>query len=345
MYKTILVSLALLASVSCSGNKNIFIIGHRVVVSKPEVEKKLAPKETISGLFLDATCDLHCVENDYLLLKLRGATGFCFRALNLRTKEYVDFLNVGRGPDEVMAGLFSGKRTIKGRTLLDVSAMNEGQLLHIDLGETIRQKRAFILEKEEVIPSAAVSFSVGDDLLSETINDEDYYAFKLYNPKNQIVSRKWQVFGADEYLVAYQPLFSSAMVLKPDGTKLSLSMLFFDEINIIDLVGEEHISISTSRKNKDASILNESLHKRKLGSRYYYMQHAVTNNSILGLYYDCEVSKRTQRSSATVHVFSWDGKFKARYNLDEPITAITVSDDGKTLYGLTEEEILYVYDL
>ena len=82
-----------------------------------------------------------------------------------------------------------------------------------------------------------------------------------------------------------------------------------------------------------------------MGDHYYYLDQDVTDESIFALYYDCEVSESSERSSSTIHVFSWDGQLKAVYHIDEPLIDIAITDDESTLYGITAEEILYRYDL
>ena len=66
--------------------------------------------------------------------------------------------------------------------------------------------------------------------------------------------------------------------------------------------------------------------------------------AIYGLYYDCGAEELSERNPV-IHVFSWDGELKAIYHLDEQLYSIAITEDGKTLYGLTEEEVLYKYVL
>lgn len=345
MNKFFVLCLSLLIIVSCEGEKVVGKLGRRIVTRSPEIEAELTPTDSLRGSFLDGTWGVHCVEDSIIVFQLRDATGSCFRALNLKTHSYQDFLTLGRGPDEVVAGFFSKKRKENGRTLLDITAINEGLLLTIDLDETLQTGQTVIMSRKEIIPQATKSFYVGDRILSEVVNDIDMYSFKLYDPNDHEVQWMVQPYGEEEYLALFQPLFSSTVKIKPDGTKLSLSMLFFNGINIIEIEGEEHMGISVSKRNDDALILKRALSKKRLGERYYYMQHDVTDADIFALYYDCNTYENRDRKSSVIHVFSWEGKWKAAYHLNEPLISLIVSEDGRSLYGLTAEEILYKYDL
>lgn len=335
----------LLTVASCEGNQVVGNLGRRIVSSRPEKEITLRPEYSVSGPCLDATWGVHCVADSVIILQLRDLTGYCFRALNIVSRTYQDFLLVGRGPDEVLSGFYSDKRKENGHTLLDITAINEGLLLSIDLEETLATGQTTFFSRKEIMPLATKSFPIGDKILSEVVNDNDIFSYKLYDQENQTVSWMLQPFGTEEYVASYQPLFSSTMKIKPDGKKLSLSMLFFDGINILDIGGDNHIGVSTSKKNDDRSIVRNAIKNESLGDRYYYMQHDVTDENIYALYYDCAPSKRKERTSSTIHVFSWDGELKSVYHLDEPLISITVSDDGKTLYGLTAAETLFVYNM
>jgi len=336
----------LLFVVSCERGQDVIgKLGSRIVADVPEIESEISPSDSLCSPLLDATWGLHCVVDSVAIFQLRDATGYCFRALDFKTQTCRDFLSVGRGPNEVIAGFFSNIRHEENRTLLDITAINEGLLLSIDLEETLRTGQTTIVSTKELMPQSTNSFLVGDRILSEVVNDIDIYSYKLYDAVSQDVSWMVQPFGDEEYVALYQPLFSATLKLKPDGSKLSVSMLFFDGINIFDVGGDDHIGMSVSKQNKDASTIRDALSGRQMGDRYYYMEHDVTDEGIFALYYNTKRSESKLREAATIHVFSWTGKLEAVYHMSEPLISIAVSKDGNTLYGVTAEEILYVYDL
>lgn len=341
MKKILIVCVAFSMLVACSDNGNVFKLGRRVYAI-PSKTIMLTPSDSISGSCLNGINGLQCVIDSVLIFHLMDATGHSFRALDLRTSTYTDFLRIGRGPGEILMGYFSGGRKQIGQTLVDVSAMNEGVLLSIDLGETLRTGQTVIADTTEVLPFSLASYLVGDQVLSEVVNDEDIFSYKLYDREGQVVSRIMQPYGADEYLAYYQPLFNASKRMKPDGTKLCLGMVYFDELNILDLQGDEHVCSSLSRRLRGPEIIEESIETGKIGKGIYYVNLSVTDEKIIALYLE---KNGPQEARSAIHVFSWDGLLESVYHTREPLGAITVSEDGRTLYGVTGEEVLYVYNI
>lgn len=336
--------LLLLALISCERQSRVNIIGRLTEPGSPENVYTLIPANSISGPALVGTIALHCVTDSIAILHLREAVGYSFRALNLRTMASVDFLRKGRGPNEIIMGYFSGKRESEGRCLLDVCAMNEGLLLSIDLGETLRTRQTSVAEKVELLPFSTASFKLGDQVLSEVVNDEDIFSYKVYDGENHQVSRIIQPFGRDEYVAQWQPLFSAAKKVKPDRSKMAMGMLYFDELNIIDIQGDGHLCVPMSTAN-DAEIVNSALETGNMGDTYYYLSMAVTDENIFALYRGDERDHYLETSMSTVHVFSWDGRLKAIYQLGQRLNTIALSDDGRTLYGYSGDETIYLYNL
>ena len=120
----------------------------------------------------------------------------------------------------------------------------------------------------------------------------------------------------------------------------------FDEINILDLEGTNHLCISPPRKKiEDADIIDEMLSSRNLTDYMFYQGGCATDDAIYGLYYGCDEQEEAEGFLPSIRVFSWDGEFKAVYHLSEPLISIVLAEDGYTLYGLTAEEVLYRYEL
>ena len=297
----------ILTLVSCNEEQSVFKIGKRIVVRPNEVQT-ISPTDSIRGSCFDGFNGLLCAADSVLVFHLTDATGYCLRALDLRTNNTVDFLRIGRGPDEILMGYFSGNRKVAGRTLLDICAMNEGLLLSVDLEETLQAGQAVIADRMEILPFATASFVLGNEILSEVVNDIDIFSYKLYDRESQTISRTLLPFGMDEYYAYYQPLFSAPKKMRPDGTKLCMGMVFFDELNILDVRGDGHLSVSTSKKTKDIETLNHTLETGELGHRYYYTTLSVTQDNIFTLYYGDASIKNKGLSRTLVHVYSWDGQ-------------------------------------
>lgn len=333
----------LLILVSCNETSRVYTIGRQVVSSKPERVVSLNAVDCIDGLCLEGAASLPCCADSILVISLVQAQN-CYRALNVNTMEYVDFLHKGRGPNEVIAGFFSDLRKADGRWLLDITAINEGVLLTIDLGQTFRDGHAVVSEKRTLLQNSYFSYPLGDLVLSEVRHDVDRISYKVYDWRDQKITKSIQPFGAEDYVELCEPLFDWVGRLKPDGKKMCMGMFSFDEVDIFDIYGEDHLSISTSKTARFKTVIKDALEFDKWGEQAYYVALTVTDDIILALYGDGSDSS-TKWASSTIHAFSWEGQLKAIYHLDRPVTSIAVSADGKSLYGLTTEEVLCRYDL
>jgi len=344
MKNLIVICVCLFALISCHGGDGAYVIGRRVVSPKPEKVVKLTSTDYIDGLCLEGAGGIPCVVDSIIILQLLNGSPNFFRAINIKTGTYTDFLSSGRGPNEVVAGFFSGIRKIDDRVFLDVTAINEGLLLTIDLNETLLAGSTIVSERKNLLQNSLFSYPLDGVVLSEVFGDQDLYSYKTYTSEDQKIVRMVQPFGAEEYLISYEALFNSARRIKPDGKKVSLAMFYFDEVNVFDIFGEEHLSVTVSKRNKDASVINKAIESEIWGEQVYYISQTVTNESILALYSDGS-DPDSFWASSTVHAFSWDGQLKAIYHLDRPMVSIAISEDETTLYGLTEDEVLYRYDL
>lgn len=336
---------AILVLISCNSSRPAFRIGKRVVSPTEGVPvMAISPQEMITGECLEGVLGICCIRDSIAVFSLlQEASPSCYRALRLSDMTFVDFLRKGRGPEEVVNAFYSGVRNENGRTVLDLTAANDNLLLSLDLNSTIEQGNAVILAEYEVPSGTFNSWVVGDRVLGEIVFDEDYYSLKYYDKRDMSLLRTVKWFGDDDYLESFYPLYGSSIGVKPDGTRLSLGMLFFDERNIVDLEGENHLSISTAQECRDEAILKRTIREERFVQEYYYYSSDVTDRFIYALYLNGEGIDRQPPYS--IHVFTWDGKLSAIYQVDERLVGIAVSEDDSTLYGLTEEEELYRYSI
>lgn len=344
MKRYLLLLFSALVIIACSdNNQRVFRYGRVMVSSVPEIETTLSPSESLSGTFLFGTYGINCIVDSIIVLTVEDDS-HCYRAVDMKDFSYIDFMNRGRGPDEIISGYFSGARTINDTVLIDIAGLNERLFYSVDINASFRENCTVVKDRYELFPHSFYSFLIGDEFLSEVLFDQDYYSLKLYDKDDLSVIRTLQLYGNEQYLVDCQPILGSVKRIKPDGTRMSMAMIEFNEVNIVDIKGDDHLSVSTSGKTKDNNILrNYHLFDRE-SDMVYYSSGAVSDDSIYALYFGCK-SDDTDKYPPVIHVFSWDGDLKAIYHLEEPIQSITLSEDGHSLYGLSEDEVLYRYDL
>ena len=340
--KNILIVFSLFLLLSCSNNQTVFKVGKLVKIEEMPEEIVLNPVDSIIDPFLDGVTAIHCVVDDSLLIfRLTYDLEHNLRVVNLNDGSYLDFLYRGRGPGEALTGAFTAKRVENGRTYFDITALNEDLLMTIDLAETLREGHAVITESSDLIDQAEFSFRLGDRILSEVCYDEDLYSIKVYDKDDFDVIKNVQIYGNKNYLITHSNLFSSPMMIKPDGTRLSIPMVHFDRLNLFDIDGSNHLSITTSDEIDDRAIIEAAVLYDDRRNEYYYFDQDVTDESIFALYLMGELFGA---SYPKIHVFSWEGELKAVYRLNEQIYGIAISDDNSVLYGLAHD-VLYRYRL
>ena len=79
-----------------------------------------------------------------------------------------------------------------------------------------------------------------------------------------------QLYGNKQYLITHKILFGSPMMIKPDGTKLSIPMVYFDELNLFDIDGNNHLTITTSDDLNDRAIIDAAVLNDDWGDDMYY---------------------------------------------------------------------------
>lgn len=347
MRRLLVAIVSVLLVVSCSDSKSVFRIGRQAVASGPAIDRELAASASFDDSVLFGAIDVCYATDSIVVLATSNKSGYVFRVVDLHSHQSVDLLPVGRGPDEVVAGGGGTVRKVEGKVMLDVTALNELYLMSIDLDASVRENKTVVADKEDLLSSEAWgSFFVKGNVLSLCMFGPDNYSFKLYTRGDHTVLRTDQIFGDEPYLTEFYPQFGSVRKMKPDQSKLCMMMRSFDEINILDLDGADHLSISPPMKKKeDAAIINEMLSSQNLTQYTFYCGGCVTDDAIYGLYYGCDEQEEDKGFLPSIRVFSWDGEFKAVYRLSEPLASIALAEDGHTLYGLTEEEVLCRYDL
>lgn len=337
-----LLTITLSASCQDAGHR-VFQVGQVIVSTIPMEEKTLSPIECIDDPFLYGASLLLCISDSLAVFDIKSDL-YCFRVVNLHSGEYVDFLNKGRGPDEVVTGYFTRLRVVDDKPIMDVDALNEHYLMAIDLEETFRDRRTIIQETVEVPSRAFMSFPIGNEILSFVLFDDDNYSIKQFKKEGLALNRSTLIFGDESYVAEYQPQFESDRKVKPDGTKMVLAMIRFNELDIFDIEGDNHYSVSLSKHSNSKAIIREMLSTELLSTQLYYFGCDVTNESIYALYYDCDLVD-LDNTIPEIHVFSWDGRLKAIYHINENLRSIAVTNNGNVLYGMTNDEVIYCYDL
>lgn len=160
--------------------------------------------------------------------------------------------------------------------------------------------------------------------------------YGLMNVDNgNVMTFSQKIDGADigglgnSYLLATSPAFNSK------SKKYAAAMMFLSQINIIDINNPENsFCLMTSDYNLTMSQVAKSSDRKR-----FYTDIDSDENLIYAL------TQAGQQNGRALHVLDWDGKPKIEIRINEPIERIYLNSKTKTLYGITYNENLYVYNL
>lgn len=160
--------------------------------------------------------------------------------------------------------------------------------------------------------------------------------YGLMNVDNgNVMTFSQKIDGADigglgnSYLLATAPTFNSTK------KKYASAMTFLSQINILDINNpDKSFCLITSDHNLTMSQVAKSSERKR-----FYIDVESDDNFIYALW------QGDLENSRSLHVFDWGGKPIMDITINEPIKSLCYNPRIKTLYGITDFEQLYVYDL
>ncbi len=173
-----------------------------------------------------------------------------------------------------------------------------------------------------------------------TLERRDLYSNELiasYNPfKEAFVKENDKVIGVERY-------FSAGSCVKPDGSKIAQSMIYLDQINIIDVESGE-IRGFRVEGSPDFSVF-----RKAPDIKWYHFDIQCDDRYIYSLY-SGEKYESDQKKVVLphlVHVYDWEGNFVRKLDLGQGVARIWI-DPANTnlLYTMNyNTETLCRYDL
>ena len=139
--------------------------------------------------------------------------------------------------------------------------------------------------------------------------------------------------------------------IKPDRTKLAMSMVYLGQINIMDIATGK----ITGYYIKDTHNFDVLRKHSNFDMRFFYGQTLVDDDFIYGVLNDSEDALINGEyrfingsDKTTLYVFDWNGNFKKVLILDKAMESIALDPVNKQIYLLTngaEDEEVYRYDV
>lgn len=162
-------------------------------------------------------------------------------------------------------------------------------------------------------------------------------AYTRHNLQNEI-SREYILY--DKITDIERNQVGSADKIKPDFKKLAQAMLQFDQINILDLEQEEHLSLTTCR-----NFMHLPLDDSK-EPNMYYSDLCVTDKQIYALYANQPITRwGLDSKKSEIQVYDWNGNPVCKIIVPEYLLYINIDEKNKQLYGITADEELYRFSI
>jgi len=156
---------------------------------------------------------------------------------------------------------------------------------------------------------------------------------KIYN--SPILKRKFD-FPVENY-------FYSVDRIKPDGSKIVMAMEMMAQINIYDIKEDKLIAFKI-KNSPEFDYLTKSAEDYKI----FFRDVCVDNEYIYALYSNVVLEKNGQNypfKTNTIFVYNWFGKFIKHIVIDKLTSEITIDPVNKYLFALTNEDLIYKYDM
>jgi len=252
-------------------------------------------------------------------------------------------LRNGRGPDEVLFTDYAGQyEKINDEIWMCFSDLNSSRFLKINLNKSIQPGGDIIELISYIAPHKAPYFIIDN----ETFMYRDYSrvegSVSLIKSdnflRNPVVYKKiYEEMAPDDY----NKLRHSLHFNKRDR-KVCLTPSYINQIQIIDLEGNDDMVLSTVRSNDWETIRQEDV----LSATVFYASTGtrITDDLIFSLFINMKVGGEIPKETE-IHVFTWAGDAIAKIRLADYIISFDVDMKNKILYGLDNLERLFAYDI
>jgi hypothetical protein len=199
------------------------------------------------------------------------------------------------------------------------------------------------LEHERDMPAARI-FNLNDSLLLIYNQGEKAFdlenkllppSYYLYNVNTNKSIATYEFYNSFEYNTEIPPqscLYSDDKI-KPDRTKLAMGMMYFRQINILDIKSGK----TTGYRLKNSPDLDIVQERGTSDLQNMYSSLRVDDEFIYAKLFD-----------GTIDVFTWDGSLKRKIKFDKNPYDVALDEVNKYLYTIVVEEDgekIYRYDV
>lgn len=124
----------------------------------------------------------------------------------------------------------------------------------------------------------------------------------------------------------------SSMAVSPTRDRLALAYQWTSRVDFYTSSGERYGTVNGPRDVQTGFRIDGNRFRWEDEAEFAYFGADATVEYVFAMFCGCTVVSREELPDR-LHVFRWNGDFVAEIALDRPVAAISVSPDGKRLYG------------
>ena len=284
-------------------------------------------------------------------------------------KQISSIVKIGEGTDEYLATLtgYANQIEIENGICIWLFDHKKKRCVLIDWIDGNIRKEINVSSLSSSIESSMKYFILNDSLLLVYNGGEAIFVDNMGTLEDYFNPPKYNVFNykTGQWIMTYEPYnkfkYNTTMLaamslyswdrIKPDRTKLAMSMVYLGQINIMDIATGK----ITGYYIKDTPNFDVLRKHSNFDMRFFYGQTLVDDDFIYGVLNDSEDALINGEyrfingsDKTTLYVFDWNGNFKKVLILDKAMESIALDPVNKQIYLLTngaEDEEVYRYDV
>lgn len=323
----------------CDNGKNFFSNNVKIIDDKFKISSSIYGKKLFVADIYNIT-SLICFD-EYLLVTTRDKNNI-FMVLTLDGEIISRFGSIGRANDELATDQFNGQiEKVDGNNCVWISDVGKGRMVLIDIDKSMENGKICIIKEVKIPPMSPYCFYANDSvLIAEQFAGNNYKLLK-HNMSSNTFSR--ETLYNDDYAQAFS-LYKSIWRYDVRGNRIVGVMLSVNQINFYSLDDQKRFSIVIGEQRTDKTELIDAETSMERTSTFCDLE--MTDSYIYALYMNQDFNDSYEKAKPLdLLIFDMNGNLDRVVRLNDYVFDITISGNGKYLYGRTPDDNIYRYRL
>ncbi len=304
---------------------------------------KSTPERLPGFLLIDSLIGVSNVESvDSFIVLVSPHREKLFQVFDFVGNNKGNFGVKGQGPNDLLNCTPNGQKQVMNNcAFLWINDVSATKLKKINLSKSIKEQHLIIEDMIDTYPMSVNSFIIDDSLaICESMTQNNYSLIKYnYKNHNKLVENNIYLSPQKNPFNFYKSIWR----INYESNILVGAMHSINQLNFWNLNTNEKKSVIIETPYLPNQIVDE---KTGLENRTSFCDLEISRDFIFALYMDQEygLSYETPKKM-TLFIFNWDALLVARLIVEEYILNIAVDSKQEKLYGLCEDDKVFVYDL